>query len=262
MELKDKYNLLDKYSQKKSFENYNLLRAFLNDKDKNFRLDTLETLINHYSKLLKPNDLFPLIEDPNYLIRELVIKTLSYQFHCKNKKILKAALSLLHVKDWLVVSDIIEILSNYINILKHRDINFLLKHKHPIVRREAFSLYCKLNDTHSKEEVLSLLKIEKSTQAKLGIYEGLYLLGEKQYLKKIIEIMLTTKQYMSKRAYANRLFTLLNRENFRTILESYQLLLKQKDPWGGLTQDTKKKVSIIKKRYRKMLKNTSLGRKL
>lgn len=236
-------------------ENYEKLLHFLRDNNTQVQLEALEVIEEKYKGYLKPQHITFLLNKTSAPLVSLTIQLL-HKLKLKNNKIFSKALKLLHCKDWMIITDMIEVLNHYTRDLEINNIRFLLSHKNPIVRRDAFILFGQLPNT--KAEILSLLTNERKAQARLGAYHVLYLGGEKQYLQNIIELMFKTKDYRARYACFHTLFLFLSRQNFRRILESYEQLQKLEST-KGLKKDLNIYIKKIKHRYKKALEHPKWG---
>lgn len=238
-----------------SKENYTKLLRFLKSKKRGVRLEAIEvfTLEKKFRKHLTKENIFFLIYDNNSQIVTEAIKLLAFTLNVKDIKIFKRILEILNIKkklkfisktNELLITDLINVLYDYIDFLKPEDINFLLKNPSGLVRSYAIGLYGNIKNT--KEDIINLLENERSSQCKLAAYTALYQQGDVQYLEKIIKLMLSTKQFLIRAACIDTLFNHVNKEIFQVILNSF-LSLNKIENTRFVKSILKEKILLLKK---------------
>ncbi len=90
---------------------------------------------------------------------------------------------------------------------------------------------------------------------------ALYELGEKYYLEKLMDLIVKTKDEHTQEIGIRVLNRYITRGNFRTILDFF--LSKKTKKFDKFTKkEIKRGVNLIHKRYPRLLKNPTAGKKL
>jgi hypothetical protein len=102
------------------------------------------------------------------------------------------------------------------------------------------------------------LRKEKSALAKVGVFEGLYLLGDSERISDIVHLM-KNKRYVVRCAAANTLLALADRKNKKIIKETLTDALKNESTVAvkSTIENALKKLGRIKSTGKDGVKNLS-----
>lgn len=236
--------LIKKASKVADSKNYEYIVSLLKNENRNIRYEALDTLSLSFEDFLKREDIQFLVDDSYPKIAAKTIYIISTQFNFKSDKIYPKILKFLSHKDELLAISMIEVLHTYLNYLKPEDIKPALKSKSGLVRSYAMALYGDIANT--KKDILRMLNTERSSQVKMAAYAALYSQGEEQYLQKLIDLMLHTKQYRVRSASVKTLYSLVNKKNHSPILNAL-LKLKKKEETVAVLSSLNECIKLLKK---------------
>lgn len=163
-----------------------------------------------------PKLLTRLLRDSNYNVRCAAINSLK---KIGGKKYFLKVLPLLNDKDELVRVAAVECVA-YLGGEKAS--RYLIKHlddRSELVRKHVGGWIGEIGDKTLTKYLVDRLKHERSGLAKVGLLEGLYLLGQEERLLEIIRLF-RSRRYQVRCCVANILASLVNKQNKRLIRES------------------------------------------
>lgn len=157
----------------------------ISDKDPNLREEAAESL--SFVKTKKSvRILEELLSDKNYNVRCAALNALSNLYAVDSlPKIIKC----LNDKDELVRINAVECLGRFKNKTAIKVLIGKINDKSELVRSSIGSALGKIGDRRAKLPIKQRILKEKNELAKVGLFEGLYLLGDKSYLDKLIGLL-------------------------------------------------------------------------
>jgi HEAT repeat protein len=186
----------------------------VNDKDERLREKAAESLgqINTEEsvKILKE-----LLNDDKYNVRCAAINSLC-NLHSIDS--LPELLNCLSDKNELVRVNAIECIGQLKNKSAVKTLINILNDKSNLVRSYAGSALGAIGDSSAKVAIENRLLKENNDLAKVGLYEGLYLLGSNSYLKKMFKLF-DSSDYHVRCSVANILGDIVNSSNKITIID-------------------------------------------
>ncbi|NPV90752.1 MAG: HEAT repeat domain-containing protein [Firmicutes bacterium] len=197
--------------------------GYLQDKDQAVKLSAIEALSAFTGHQKAKHALIKILkeEDPEY--RYYAIEALG-EFSGEDAE--NAVIERLNDNDELIRIEAIQALG-YID--SKRSIPFiqeLLNDKKELVRSYAAAILGGLGGKDLIPVLEKGLREEKRNAARIGYYEGLYLLGQSQYLKDLIK-MLKTKSYKNRCAAANILVAVADKYNYILINDGLKKALER-----------------------------------
>ncbi|QSX23703.1 HEAT repeat domain-containing protein [Priestia megaterium] len=225
---------IESLKKNNSNNSLDIIIKYTQSEDESIKLTAIEAL-SEFNKIDKAKKtLINLLKDQDEEVRYYAIESLS----CFNDQdVCHTALKSLNDEYYLVRITSLEILSECRYLLKNEIIPHVsrcLDDKNAIVRSYAAETLGKIGD----KGIIPLLKeksfTEKRNLGRLGIYTGLYLLGEKAYLQQIFEL-LKVKSYKVRCATVNTLVAIADKENLQEIKTILNLALNREETWAVIT---------------------------
>jgi len=170
-----------------------------------------------------PELLVYLLDDKNTLVKSQALESLML---VGNKKHLNKVLPLLDDDDEIVRICAIECIGE---LGKKKAGKLVVKHlddPYDAARRSAGIIIGESGDKTLIEFLEKRLTKEKSDLAKVGLLEGLYLLGQEKRLKEILKLF-DSPRYHVRCSLANSLYLLVNGKNKKIIKESLRTALSK-----------------------------------
>jgi HEAT repeat protein len=176
----------------------------LKDKSPTVRGFAVETIGQQgFNELLK--HILPFLEDPNSEVRMLTIEAISKL--ADGETYLDKVISCLRDKDELVRVTAAENLGKMANAKALHHLELSLNDSSELVRSYAAASIGSIGQSNSIKILEEYLSNEVDNRSKIGFYTGLYNLGEKKYLTKLIGLI-NCADYKVRCAVANTLSNL------------------------------------------------------
>lgn len=169
-----------------------------------------------------PKLLTRLLKDKEPIVRSEAVKSL---MKIGDKKYFSKVLPLLNDKDEVVRVDAVECVASLGGEKALKYLTKQLDDRSELVRRYVGGWIGEIGDKIFVAYLERKLKDERSNLAKVGLLEGLYLLGQEERLSELIHL-LKSRRYMVRCALAHTLASLVNKKNKEAIRESLINALK------------------------------------
>lgn len=155
-----------------------------------------------------------LLKDRDYNVRIASIQSL---LKVGNRSLLPKVIPLLRDKDELVRCAATEYVAEFGGLEGQKHLHRRLNDPNEVVRSLTGALLGRIGARKSVRHLERRLSIEKRNLAKVGLLEGLFMLGQSSRLEEMLHL-LRTRSYRVRCSVANGLPALANRENKKQIL--------------------------------------------
>lgn len=199
------------------------IAEYLKEENREVRITAIAALGELPVNPMIKSSLLLLTEDPDEEVRYLALEAL---WGYTGEEVFDAHVRRLKDSDELVRMSAVEGLGELRDARAEKYLVRSLSDEEEIIRRDAAAGLGKIGVQTAIPVLQKHLQQEKSSLAKVGIYNGLYLLGSQIHLQSLLNL-LSDPSYVVRCAVANTVVTLADQENEKSIKKALKVALRK-----------------------------------